>query len=100
MKNTKRTPLFRVSLEEYNKMKRSETHAYKTQLEKKYLKFLPHAYESVSGTMLVFPMALSPKKISFRPKWRFWMKPVVRDVVNIMAIKEEDLSETLRFLLK
>ncbi len=93
-------PIIRVPFADYKKLRSGESHTCKVPLNKEILKYLPGAYESVTGTMLVFPKAQCPKRFAFKPKWRFWIKPVVREIVNIIALKEEDMSETIRFTLK
>lgn len=93
-------PVIVVSLDDYERMADTTEHMFTTKLEKKYLKFLPGAYESSTGTQLVFPHQLCPKAIRFRPKWRLFAKRITRQVVNITAIKNEDMSESLIFRLK
>ena len=93
-------PIVRVKLDDYKKLLSGESHTCKVKLTNKIIKYLPPAYESVTGTMLVFPAAQCPKRFAFKPKWLFWEKPVVREILNILAIKEEDMSETIKFTLK
>lgn len=101
MKNKRNSTLvISVSYADYKNIKSGNAHAYKTTLSKRLLRFLPTAYEDCTGTMLIFPKQECPKMISFKPRWRPLEEPVVREIANVMAFKEEDMSETLRFLFK
>ena len=95
-----KTPVVRVNKDDYKKILSGEKHSVKVPLTKRLIRKLPPAYESVTGTMLVFPKSACPKQFAFKPRWQFWEKPAIRKIVNIIAIKEEDMSETIRFTLK
>lgn len=93
-------PLILVSKEDYDRLADGSKHMLSMKLERKYLKFLPPAYESSTGTQLIFPHHQCPQVVRFRPKWMPLTQCVSRRVVNITAIKNEDMSESLIFRLK
>ena len=94
-----KAPIILTTPEDFISIKEGK-HTYKTKLTKKMVRMLPRAYESSTGTMLIFPHEKCPQILRFRPKWKFWVKPVARRVVNVMAVKNEDLSESLIIRLK
>lgn len=94
-----KAPLILTSQDDFIAIKDGR-HTYKTSLTKKMVRMLPRAYESSTGTMLIFPHEKCPRILRFRPKWKLWVKPVQRRVINVMAVKNEDLSESLIIRLK
>ena len=95
MKNCK-IPNFLVSAEEFADLQSHISRLFKTKLTKQALQSLPRAIEA-NEFMLIFPVQLCPKTIVFRTRDK---QTCVRDILNVVATKEEDGSEILKFRLK
>lgn len=91
----RKTPNFFVSQDEFDKLRSGESKLFKTTLTKQAVDCLPRAIEA-NEFMLVFPAQLCPKNISFRTK----KEKCQREILNVVATKEEDGSEILKFRLK
>lgn len=99
MKDLRKTkPNFLVSDEEFAGLRDGSSHLFTMPLNEKNLRFLPPAYEDVTGTILIFPKKESPREFSFRTKKKG--ETCTREVVNIMAYKMEDGSEVIKVRLK
>ena len=91
-------PSFLVPMEKFIALRDRNSHVFETPLTKNVLKYLPPAYESAVGTILVFPSKECPKKFYFRTKE--CKEKCSRDVMNIMAYKLEDGSEIIKVRFK
>lgn len=91
-------PLFDVPEDKFTALRDRNSHLFETPLTKAVLKYLPPAYESSVGTILVFPSKECPKGVRFRSKES--KEICSRDVLNIMAYKMEDGSEIIKVRLK
>lgn len=99
MKDLRKTkPSFIVSPEEFAELRDGTSHLFKMPLNKKNLRFLPPAYEDATHTILIFPTRECPSEFSFRTKEG--KETCRREVVNVMAYKEEDGSEIIKVRLK
>lgn len=99
MKDLRKTvPSILVTEEEFASLREPTTHLYKMPLNKKNLRILPKAYADATGTILIFPVKECPKTFSFRTKTS--KETVRREVMNIMAYKQEDGSEIIKVRLK
>ena len=97
MKDLRKTvPSILVTEEEFASLCEPTTHLYKMPLNKKNLRILPKAYADATGTILIFPVKECPK--TFRTKTS--KETVRREVMNIMAYKQEDGSEIIKVRLK
>ena len=90
-------PTFLVSSEEFNALSDGTAHLFTMPLNKKNLRFLPAAYADSTGTVLIFPARECPKELRFKTKDGGFCK---REVLNIMAYKENDGSEIIKVRLK
>lgn len=91
-------PSFLVPMEKFVALRDHDSHLFETPLNKAILRFLPPAYESSVGTILVFPSKECPKTFRFRV--RESDETCSREVMSIMAYKEEDGSEIVKVRLK
>jgi len=94
----KTTPSFLVPPEEFTALRDGTTHVFKMPLNKKNLRFLPKAYEDAVGTMLIFPRRECPNEFSFHTRGS--RETCRREVMNVIAYKEEDGSEIIKVRLK
>jgi len=99
MKDLRKTkPSFLVSDEVFAGLRDGTSHLFTMPLNEKNLRCLPKAYADVTNTVLIFPKKECPKEFSFRTKTS--RGSVTREVVNIMAYKQEDGSEIIKVRLK
>lgn len=87
---------FLVTDEEFTQLKDGTSRLFKTKLTKQAVESLPRAIE-VNPLTLVFPVQLCPKTVSFRTRKKDTCQ---RDILNIMAQKEENGDEILKIRLK
>lgn len=92
-----RRPNFIVDMEVFDGLRDGSSHLFTMPLNKKNLRFLPKAYADTTNTILIFPKSECPKEFSFQTMDG---QTCVRQVVNIMAYKQEDGSEIIKVRLK
>lgn len=87
-----------LPFEEFVKRKYGNEHLYTMPVTEHNLSLFPAPYEDASGTILVFPASECPKHIVFKEK--YGVLSFEREIVNVMAYKEEDGSEIIKVRLK